>query len=114
MDDCIFCKIARGEIPSTRVYEDGRVLAFKDLNPLAPVHVVIIPKQHVDNLNQIDSLPEATQLYLLHACHTVAQITGIDKTGYRIASNCGEDAGQTVQHLHFHVLGGGKLNVSMA
>lgn len=114
MDDCIFCKIARGEIPSTKVYEDERVLAFRDINPLAPVHVVVIPKAHVANLNELDALDAQTQLALLHACREVAKRDGIDKTGYRIASNCGEDAAQSVQHLHIHVLGGGKLSVSMA
>lgn len=114
MDDCIFCKIARGEIPSAKVYEDERVLAFKDINPLAPVHVVVIPKQHVANLNELDALPQKTQLALLHACREVARLTGIDASGYRIASNCGADAAQSVQHLHIHVLGGGKLSVSMA
>lgn len=114
MDDCIFCKIARGEIPSAKVYEDDRVLAFRDINPLAPVHVVVIPKAHVANLNALDALDEQTQLALLHACREVARREGIDQTGYRIASNCGADAAQSVQHLHIHVLGGGKLSVSMA
>ena len=114
MDDCIFCRIARGEIPSAKVYEDEHVLAFKDINPLAPVHVVVIPKQHVASLNELDALPVDTQLALLRACREVARLTGIADSGYRIASNCGADASQSVQHLHIHVLGGGKLSVSMA
>ncbi|MBQ9299487.1 MAG: histidine triad nucleotide-binding protein [Clostridia bacterium] len=114
MADCIFCKIANGEIPSTKVYEDEHVLAFRDIHPLAPKHVVIIPKRHVQNLNEIDQLTEAEQLALLHACKKTAALAGIEVSGYRIASNCGPDADQSVQHLHFHVLGGGKLSVNMA
>lgn len=114
MDNCIFCKIVKGEIPCTKVYEDDTVLAFKDINPLAPVHVVVIPKKHVENLNELDGLTPEEQLKLLAACRKVAQIMGIDKTGYRIASNCGPDADQSVLHLHIHVLGGGKLSVNMA
>ena len=114
MADCIFCAIVRGDIPSAKVYEDEHVLAFKDINPLAPVHVVIIPKRHVANLNELDQLTAEEQLAILHACKKVAEICGIDETGYRIASNCGKDAAQSVQHLHVHVLGGGQLSVSMA
>jgi len=114
MTDCIFCKIANGEIPSTKVYEDEYVLAFRDINPLAPKHVVIIPKRHVGSLNDIDTLSQQEQLALLHACRKVARLEGITESGYRIASNCGADAGQTVPHLHIHVLGGGKLSVNMA
>lgn len=114
MDDCIFCKIARGEIPSSKVYEDEHVLAFRDINPLAPKHVVIIPKRHVGSLNELDGLSDEEQLALLRACKKVAALEGIDQSGYRVASNCGDDAGQTVPHLHLHVLGGGKLSVNMA
>ena len=114
MTDCIFCKIANGEIPSTKVYEDEYVLAFRDINPLAPKHVVIIPKRHVESLNDIDTLSQQEQLALLHACRKVARLEGITESGYRIASNCGADAGQTVPHQHIHVLGGGKLSVNMA
>lgn len=114
MADCIFCAIARGDIPCTKVYENEHVLAFRDINPMAPKHVVIIPKRHVANLNEIGQLTPEEQLALLHACAEVAKLEGITASGYRIVSNCGEDAGQTVPHLHIHVLGGGKLSVSMA
>ena len=114
MADCIFCAIARGDIPSTKVYEDEHVLAFRDINPLAPKHVVVIPKRHVGSLNELDQLSDQVQLALLHACREVAKREGITESGYRIASNCGADAGQTVPHLHIHVLGGGKLSVNMA
>lgn len=114
MDDCIFCKIARGEIPSTRVYEDEFVLAFRDINPMAPTHVVVIPKHHVSGLNALQDLTDQEQLALLRACRKVAELEGIAKSGYRVAVNCGPDAGQTVPHLHLHVLGGGKLSLNMA
>ena len=114
MADCIFCKIASGEIPSTKVYEDEHVLAFRDINPMAPTHVVIIPKRHVQNMNEFENLTENEQLAILHACKKVAEIEGITESGYRVASNCGPDAGQTVPHLHFHVLGGGKLSARLA
>ena len=114
MTDCIFCAIARGEIPSAKVYEDEHVLAFRDIHPLAPKHVVVIPKRHVQNLNELDKLTSEEQLALLHACREVARLEGITESGYRSASNCGEEAGQTVPHLHIHVLGGGKLSVNMA
>lgn len=114
MTDCIFCKIISGEIPSAKVYEDECVLAFRDINPLAPKHVVIIPKRHVQNLNEMEQLTEKEQLAILRACKKVAELEGIAVSGYRIASNCGPDADQSVQHLHFHVLGGGKLSVNMA
>lgn len=114
MDNCIFCKIARGDIPCTQVYRDSHVLAFRDINPLAPKHVVVIPLRHVQSMNQLDALTDEEQLALLHACRTVAEAEGITESGYRVVTNCGVDAGQTVPHLHFHVLGGGELSVKMA
>ena len=114
MDDCIFCKILKGEIPSNIVYQNEHVLAFRDINPLAPKHVVIIPRKHVESLNEIEKLTDGEQLAILHACKKVAEIEGIQESGYRIASNCGPDADQSVKHLHFHVLGGAKLSVNMA
>lgn len=114
MDDCIFCKIARGEIPSAKVYEDEYVLAFRDINPMAPTHVVIIPKRHVRNMNEIALLSEAERLAILSACEKVAALEGVAESGYRVVSNCGPDADQSVQHLHFHVLGGAKLSVNLA
>ena len=114
MDNCIFCKIARGEIPCSQVYRDQHVLAFRDINPLAPKHVVVIPLHHVQSLNTLDQLIDEEQLAILHACRAVAEAEGMTESGYRVVTNCGEDAGQTVQHLHFHVLGGGQLSVNMA
>lgn len=108
MSDCIFCKIANHEIPSDYVYEDDLVVAFKDLNPLAPVHVLIVPKKHYDNIT--DNVPVETLAAIAHAIEVVAQKTGIDKTGFRCITNTGDDGGQSVHHLHVHVLGGRKLN----
>ena len=114
MADCIFCKIISGDIPSTKVYEDEYVLAFRDINPMAPTHVVTIPKRHVQSMNEFENLTEKEQLAILHACKKVAELEGIDQTGYRVVSNCGPDADQSVQHLQFHVLGGGKLSARLA
>lgn len=108
MEDCIFCKIARKEIGSL-IYENEFVVAFDDLNPQAPVHSLIIPKKHIQN---IEDLKEEDLRYVaeIHkAIQEVAKMKGVDKTGYRIISNCGKDAGQTVMHLHYHLLAGKEL-----
>lgn len=105
--DCIFCKIAAGEIPSTKVYENELVYAFDDISPQAPVHVLVIPKQHLGDLNDINDAELWTAL--LDAARTVAEIKGVKQTGYRLVVNCGTEGGQVVQHLHLHVLGGQKL-----
>ncbi|WP_321970753.1 histidine triad nucleotide-binding protein [Paratractidigestivibacter sp.] len=107
MSDCIFCKIANGEIPSDFLYEDENVVAFKDLNPQAPVHVLVVPKAHHDNI--IDGVPADTLASMAAAAKAAAEQTGVDKTGFRSIMNTGADAGQTVMHLHMHVLGGVKL-----
>ncbi len=106
MEDCIFCAIAEGKIPSRKVYEDDRALAFYDLNPQAPVHVLVIPKRHAaDLLEARDFEPELTA-HLLKVCADVAEQLGLGETGFRVVSNCGKDACQSVRHLHFHILGG--------
>lgn len=114
MEECIFCKIARGEIPSSKVYEDDEVIAFNDLNPQAPVHVLIVPKEHFANLNEADDMSEALLAHLLRTASHVAKRLGLDKSGYRVVSNCGADACQSVQHLHIHLLGGAKLADKMS
>ena len=114
MEDCIFCKIARGEIPSSKVYEDEQVVAFNDLNPQAPVHVLIVPKAHYANLNEAGGMPESLLAALLRAASRIAAPLGLDKSGSRIVSNCGPDACQSVQHLHIHLLGGAKLAEKMS
>lgn len=106
-DDCIFCKIANHEIESDYVYEDDLVCAFKDMNPQAPVHVLVVPKDHYDNL--IDDVPGEVLAAMAHAVKEVAKATGIEDEGFRVIANTGADAGQTVMHLHLHVLGGKKL-----
>ncbi len=106
MEDCIFCKIVKGEIPSTKVYEDENVYAFKDVNPLAPIHILVIPKEHSTNV--LDTKPE-TIAKIFEAINKIAEQLGIDKNGFRVVSNCGKDAGQAVMHLHFHILAGGVL-----
>ena len=104
MSDCIFCKIANHEIEGDYVYEDDKVAAFKDLNPQAPVHVLVVPKTHYDNL--IDDVPADVLAAMVHAVAEVTAATGIDKEGFRVIANTGDAAGQTVHHLHLHVLGG--------
>ncbi len=109
MSDCLFCKIARGEIPCKKVYEDDQVLAFDDIQPMAPVHVVIIPKKHISTLMDIDSQNMGIAGNLISAAQEVARIKGIAERGFRIAINCNADGGQVIFHLHMHVLGGRKL-----
>lgn len=111
--DCLFCKIINGEIPSTKVYEDETVYAFKDINPMAPVHVLIIPKQHLSSINDVTAENSAVISHIYEVAAQLAKELGISESGYRVVSNCGADAGQTVFHLHFHLLGGKKLNVEM-
>ncbi|MCI5801804.1 MAG: histidine triad nucleotide-binding protein [Oscillospiraceae bacterium] len=107
--DCLFCKIASGEIPSNKIYEDDRVLAFYDIDPQAPVHFLVIPKVHIKCADEID---ESNADIVAHVYTVIAKIAarlGLSK-GYRIVNNCGEDGGQTVGHLHFHVLAGRNLS----
>lgn len=106
--DCLFCKIIEGDISSTKVYEDEYVYAFKDINPMAAVHVLVIPKKHIACANDISAENSIEVARVFEAIPKVAEILGLDN-GYRIISNCGPDADQTVLHLHFHILGGEKL-----
>lgn len=113
MSDCLFCKIINGEIPSKKLYEDEKILAFYDISPIAPVHFLVIPKQHIASVDAIDADNSAIVAYIFQKLGELAKLAGIEN-GYRVISNCGADAGQTVQHLHFHVLGGKKMAESMA
>jgi len=106
--DCIFCKIIAGEIPSTKVYEDDTMLAFRDINPEAPVHVLVIPKEHIESMDKITAENSAVVAKIFEKIPHIAKKAGVTD-GYRVISNCGPDAGQTVFHLHFHILGGAKL-----
>jgi histidine triad (HIT) family protein len=109
MENCIFCKIIERQIPSTIVYEDDKVLAFKDIHPQAPVHVIIIPKLHIANVNELTPENAAVVGDIHLAAQKIAAKLGIADKGYRLINNCGADAGQTVFHLHYHLLGGVKL-----
>ncbi|MBO4343084.1 MAG: histidine triad nucleotide-binding protein [Clostridia bacterium] len=111
--DCIFCKIASGEIPSKKVYEDGDMLAFYDINPMAKVHVLVIPKTHIDNIDGINAENSACVAKIFGKMGEIAKAAGITN-GYRVISNCGRDAKQSVMHLHFHILGGEELPERLA
>ena len=112
MENCLFCKIAAGVIPSTKVYEDETVLAFRDIAPQAPTHILVIPKAHISGMSEVTAENAALAGHCLAVAAQVAKAEGLSN-GYRIVSNCGEDAGQTVHHLHFHVLGGKQLTGQM-
>lgn len=103
--DCIFCKIAQGEIPTNKVYEDDTVLAFYDLDPQAPVHILIIPKEHISSSAEITEENSAVVAHIFEVAAKLAKEKGLDN-GFRIVANTGDDGGQTVKHLHFHLLGG--------
>ncbi len=110
--DCLFCKIISGEIPSNRVYEDENVYAFRDINPQAPVHVLVVPKTHICCADAVTAENSAAVARIFEAIPKIAAAEGLTN-GYRIVNNCGEDACQTVKHLHFHILGGKKLSEKM-
>lgn len=109
MENCIFCKIVKGEIPSKKVYEDELILVFKDISPEAPTHVLIIPKKHIKSLNDLNENDANIIAHIYIKLKELAQQLGIKENGYRIVSNCGEHGGQTVEHIHFHLLGGRSL-----
>ena len=111
--DCLFCKIADGQIPSTKVYEDEKILAFRDIEPQAPTHILVIPKSHIASVQEITPDNAALVAHIFTVIPQIAEKEGL-VNGYRIVSNCGPDAGQTVHHLHFHILGGQPLGPKMA
>ena len=111
--DCLFCKIIAGEIPSTKVYEDESVFAFRDINPQAPTHILVIPKLHLGSVNEVTGENSAVVAHIFQVIPQIAAAEGL-VNGYRVVSNCGSDAGQTVHHLHFHILGGKELSLNMA
>ena len=108
-EDCLFCKIIKGDIPSEKVYEDEYVLGFKDINPAAPIHILVIPKKHIDSLKELTEEDEKYVWAIHKALNKIAQEQGCLDTGYRIIVNCGKDAGQEVMHLHYHLLAGAKM-----
>lgn len=113
MENCLFCRIIAGEIPSTKVYEDDDILAFRDIAPQAPTHILVIPKQHICG---VDGMTAENAAVVSKIFAKIAEIAANENltNGYRVVSNVGEDGGQTVRHLHFHILGGKKLNVTMS
>ncbi|HIP81786.1 MAG TPA: histidine triad nucleotide-binding protein [Leucothrix mucor] len=110
MTDCLFCKIIAGDIPSDKVYEDDAVYAFKDITPVAPLHILIIPKKHIATLNDLEKQDDAVMGELLLAAKNIAKQEGYADDGYRTVINCGEQAGQTVFHIHLHLLAGRDLS----
>ena len=111
MSDCIFCKLANKEIPTEFLYEDENVVAFNDLNPLMPVHVLVVPKNHYNNI--IDGIPASTLESVTNAIAAVTEKMGIKETGFRVITNTGKHGGQSVNHVHFHILGGKQMDDSM-
>ena len=111
--DCLFCKIVAGDIPSTKVYEDETVLAFRDIAPMAPTHILVIPKAHIGSVAEITEENSGVMARIFEVIAKIAREEGLDE-GYRVVSNCGAHAGQTVHHLHFHILGGKQLSLEMA
>lgn len=106
MEDCIFCKIINREIPSDIVYEDDEVIAFKDIRPVTPVHILVIPKKHISMLTDLTEEDEALIGKIYTTINKIAKQEGFEKQGYRVIANCGKDSGQEVMHIHFHILGG--------
>ena len=113
MADCLFCKIIAGEIPSAKVYEDEFCYAFRDINPQAPVHVLVVPKDHVADVAEAAQLSDETLAALIRAIGKIAAQEKLEK-GFRVVTNCGKDACQSVSHLHFHILGGRQMTEQMA
>lgn len=111
--DCIFCKIISGEIHSEKVFESDKVIAFKDINPMAPIHILIIPKEHIEGADKLDESNVSVVKDIMLVAKHLAKSFNLDN-GWRLVSNVGEDGGQTVRHLHFHLLGGKKLSVELA
>jgi len=113
MDNCLFCKIIDGTIPSTKVYEDDLVYAFRDIAPQAPVHVLLVPKKHISGWSDVKGESDKLLAHLMRTAAVIAEQEGLSN-GYRIISNCGADACQTVPHLHLHILGGQKMTERMS
>lgn len=111
--DCLFCSIINGDIPSRKAYEDERILAFYDIAPQAPVHILVIPKEHIASVDEINAENSAIVSYIFEHIPAIAKSAGLEN-GYRLISNCGDDACQSVHHLHFHILGGCKMADKMA
>jgi histidine triad (HIT) family protein len=110
MDECLFCRIASGDLESTMVHQDDMAVAFRDINPQAPTHIVIIPRKHIPSLNDLSDSDDAVVGHLVRIAADIGRAEGVGDTGYRLVANCGPAAGQSVDHLHFHLLGGRNLS----
>lgn len=113
MEDCVFCKIIKGEIPSEKVYEDEEVIAFKDIQPAAPIHILVIPKKHIETLLDVREEDSHLIAHIYQVINKIAKDMEIDKEGFRVIANCGKDSGQEVMHIHFHLLAGRKLGAKI-
>ena len=109
MENCLFCKIVKGEVPSTKIYENEEIYAFKDINPATPVHILVIPKKHYENVLYIKNEDKEIFGEIFASINKIAKNLNVAENGFRVISNCGEDAGQEVKHLHFHLLAGTKM-----
>ena len=109
MEDCIFCKIKNKEIPSEIVYEDEKVIAFKDINPATPIHILVVPKKHIETLLDVSEEDNCLISYIFETINKIAKENDFAESGFRVIANCGRDSGQEVMHIHFHVLAGRKL-----
>ncbi len=114
MNDCLFCKIIKGEIPCNKVYEDEEILAFHDINPAAPIHILVIPKKHITSLAHLEKEDEAIVGRIYGVINQIAEEQSFKQDGYRVIVNCGKNGGQEVMHLHFHILGGKPLGEKIA
>ncbi len=113
MEDCIFCKIIKREIPSEIVYEDEKVIVFNDVNPAAPIHILVVPKKHIATLLEVSEEDDTLISYIYQVINKIAKERGFAENGFRVIANCGKDSGQEVMHIHFHVLGGKKLGAKI-
>lgn len=113
MEDCVFCKIIDGKIPSEKVYEDENVLAFKDINPVAPIHILVIPKKHIEKLIDVKEEDAYLIAEIFKAINKIVKQLNIEKEGFRVIANCGENGGQEVMHIHFHIIAGKKLGTKI-
>ena len=113
MEDCVFCKIIEGKIPSEKVYEDENVLAFKDINPVAPIHILVIPKKHIEKLIDVKEEDSYLIAEIFKAINKIVKQLNIEDDGFRVIANCGRDGGQEVMHIHFHIIAGKKLGTKI-
>ena len=113
MEDCTFCKIIKGEIPSKKVYEDEEVVCFNDVNPSAPIHILVVPKKHIETLLDVSEEDSKVISHIYQVINKIANDMGFSKSGFRVIANCGKDSGQEVMHIHFHVLAGKKLGTKI-